>query len=542
MKKITTLIVFIGFNCLIHAQECATPTPTAYSVSSGISGKSSVSSSYCLNLYFHIVRRTNGTGGVNPTVIDDILNVMNSAFLPHEISIQSVGNDYIDSDALFDIGTDNEANQLFGTNNQANAINVYLVNSGQTSSGIVYAGLAQDIPSRNMIIDNDFVLTSTAPHELGHCLNLLHTHETYYGVENINGSNCSTAGDKICDTPADPQLSSFNVDVTCNYTGGNGYSPLTDNIMSYSRSACRDLFTDGQVAVMKNAIPQYSILSDAVATNCQITKLIGDDCTCSNINTVITLQYPPSTTVNWTTSTNMTIVSSTNSSVTVKGVSGTRSQGQVTASFNGIQLTKDVWVGEPSAPSSLSGPSSVLTGAFVNYNSSVASGASSYEWRLPYPFDVVTSWNYNGQRWQMRTTTDRYLTAYTGMGQISGLVQVMGKNKCGVGGAKTKSVSHSSSGGGGIPLKTQFDGIGVSITENQIYPNPANERINILLKNRADLTFVNVTLSSMDGKVLFKSQNKNLSVVPTEHLTNGVYILNIITDQEIVQKSIIISH
>lgn len=84
----------------------------------------------------------------------------------------------------------------------------------------------------------------TSPHELGHCLNLLHTHSTSNGIEYINGSNCSTAGDLVCDTPADPELNSTNVDSSCNYFGGGGYNPLTNNIMSYSPFGCREHFTE----------------------------------------------------------------------------------------------------------------------------------------------------------------------------------------------------------------------------------------------------------------------------------------------------------
>lgn len=69
--------------------------------------------------------------------------------------------------------------------------------------------------------------TSTSSHEIGHCLDLLHTHQgTQPGsagcAENINGSNCNTCGDEICDTPAD------------NGNGVvNGYTPDLRNLMSY---------------------------------------------------------------------------------------------------------------------------------------------------------------------------------------------------------------------------------------------------------------------------------------------------------------------
>ncbi|MBK9047683.1 MAG: hypothetical protein IPL74_13565 [Bacteroidetes bacterium] len=84
---------------------------------------------------------------------------------------------------------------------------------------------------------------STLAHELGHYLGLYHTHETSNGVEYVNGSNCGTAGDLLCDTPADPNLFSCS-NSSCQYTCptltdplGQFYSPLMDNIMSYAYKA-----------------------------------------------------------------------------------------------------------------------------------------------------------------------------------------------------------------------------------------------------------------------------------------------------------------
>jgi hypothetical protein len=101
-------------------------------------------------------------------------------------------------------------------------------------------------------------------HELGHYFGLLHTHETANGAENVtrnNGDgcwNCQTAGDLLCDTPADPDLSETANDYpSCAYTGtgtdacnGDSYVPMIDNIMSYADKYCRDVFTSEQIERM----------------------------------------------------------------------------------------------------------------------------------------------------------------------------------------------------------------------------------------------------------------------------------------------------
>jgi hypothetical protein len=110
---------------------------------------------------------------------------------------------------------------------------------------------------------------STFPHEIGQYFDLFHTHETSFGgPECTSGSNCATAGDLVCDTPADPVLGSGNVNGSCQYTGGgNGpcagdppYAPDPTNFMSYSLKTCRDNFSPQQnsraLATLLNLRPE----------------------------------------------------------------------------------------------------------------------------------------------------------------------------------------------------------------------------------------------------------------------------------------------
>jgi len=80
------------------------------------------------------------------------------------------------------------------------------------------------------------------PQVLGHFFGLSHTYENSEGLELVDGSNCKTTGDKICDTPADPYP---EYDVIGNYiddecvffvvkkdVNGDIYLPDVTNIMS----------------------------------------------------------------------------------------------------------------------------------------------------------------------------------------------------------------------------------------------------------------------------------------------------------------------
>lgn len=77
--------------------------------------------------------------------------------------------------------------------------------TGQDGQGVLL-----DIDCMDVIGANPDGLETFA-HEMGHYFDLLHTHETKFGVECPSGNNCSTAADLLCDTPADPELLDDNL-------------------------------------------------------------------------------------------------------------------------------------------------------------------------------------------------------------------------------------------------------------------------------------------------------------------------------------------
>jgi hypothetical protein len=80
---------------------------------------------------------------------------------------------------------------------------------------------------------------------MGHNLGLIHTFETAYGFENINGSNSSTTADKVTDTKADPYAYNGNACFSttaygCTYSGtcqdpngSTNFTPPYTNLMAY---------------------------------------------------------------------------------------------------------------------------------------------------------------------------------------------------------------------------------------------------------------------------------------------------------------------
>lgn len=274
--------------------------------------------------------------------------------------------------------------------------------------------------------------------------------------------------------------------------------------------------------------------------------ILGDNCTCYNVNTTFTAQnVPAGATVSWGKSNNIAIVSQSTTSFTVRASSSaTRAWGWVELVVNGVPYRKDIWVGNPDVPASLSGPSTVLTGALVTYNSGLANGASSYEWRLPYPYTTVTTFNYSSANWQLQapgnTTSAR---AFTGLGGVSGLVQVMGKNKCGLGGARTMSVSHGSGGGGGIPKPAPQNDETVEETTLHHLPNPVIKSfytgsIKTILGNNFRLSLYDTT-----GKMVLSREGlKGEETIDVSKLQNGLYILKASNGQQEVTKKLMVKN
>lgn len=124
-------------------------------------------------------------------------------------------------------------------------INLYLVDS--FSAPYPLCGLAtlkgiQDPVSAFVLLSKRCISARAVARELGRFFGLLHTFEGN-GDELVDGSNCTTAGDRICDTPADPYVLGEPLEAyvapPCLFISnkrdakGEYYTPDLGNIMSY---------------------------------------------------------------------------------------------------------------------------------------------------------------------------------------------------------------------------------------------------------------------------------------------------------------------
>lgn len=217
----------------------------------------------------HIIRKADGTGGYSMASLNNVMALTNKYYLQNGNGIQfyfsGTTPDYINNDALYAQYRQSVDDATVAPNDVSNALNQYYVNQFDNTSLGGYAQFPNNsVASTRTIILNenwdDDMGNRLVPHELGHTFNLLHTFESAYGYELVTrgtGANCTTAGDLVCDTPADPYgrfsgatsscVSGCPPTFTCSFvdTQNNTYAPSPTNIMSYYFPCVHD-FTSGQ--------------------------------------------------------------------------------------------------------------------------------------------------------------------------------------------------------------------------------------------------------------------------------------------------------
>ena len=234
------------------------------------------------NLKFHIVKAPNPTElkKIDNKMLQEAIKNLNRVFSQVNIKFNFVGADTIRNskkleDLYYNVWNP-ETDVFFDQYNQPNMVNVYLLENSSEGSylnGFTYpvdldlaTGRNRDlICIANRTLDNG----KTLIHEIGHFFTLLHTFQPPSNCsgcpseERADGSNCSTTGDLICDTPADPADINF-VDVrTCAYYGnikdkrGIIYHPIINNFMSYYDACCDYKFTGQQYALIRKVAEKF---------------------------------------------------------------------------------------------------------------------------------------------------------------------------------------------------------------------------------------------------------------------------------------------
>jgi hypothetical protein len=498
-----------------------------------------------INTFFHVLRRNDGTGGLSQAQIDDWISVLCEDYIEYQIIIKVIGQSNLNNSTFYNGITDTNYPSLITTNTHSNAIDIYLLSPNDTYSRAV------NIPGIAMAVGGSFQGTSVLSHEFGHCLGLFHTHsgrgclDFINCSENINGSNCSTCGDLVCDTPADPCLQG-NVNTSCEYIGDPSFNPDVHNIMSYAPPDCLNRLTTEQMERIHFTISNNSIF---IARSSK-PSISGPSVVCTSDSTFSISYLPSVDSIIWNTGPYLTVYSGkyTNSPVIKATGSGSSwvSVRLVTACGSVTLPQKTVWAGVP-APEYIDfvniGPnypaSMVLCNNMPNDGKVKWNGAGDV---LEYSWSVKDD---GGNIWQVvQHPMDRYpdipmadVQFSKPYGSVNGWVnvKVKARNQCiGWGEYKLPALQFSTSS-----CYTYF----LNIT-----PNPASGETVLSIENQAEVRSIeedaewgfevyNSSQSLKEKKTKIKG---NEHKIQTAGWKEGVYLIRVKYKDEILTGKLVV--
>ncbi len=233
-----------------------------------------------LPVTFHLVANSDGSGRISENAVLDQLCAMNGDYEDQDIQFYLKQFNYINNTG---INNDHRNTGQFVMNLQrdASSINVFIVDEivFDEASELVTLGYFDRQRDWLVIVNREIArATASLSHEMGHFFNLFHPHLGWDAdpwedgtftnnrapsmspggipTERVDGSNCASAGDGLCDTPADYNLGLGWLN--CEYTGnakdpaGAPLDPMETNTMGYFLNCPRDsyTFTDEQKQII----------------------------------------------------------------------------------------------------------------------------------------------------------------------------------------------------------------------------------------------------------------------------------------------------
>lgn len=254
---------------------------------------------YNIPVQFHLLRRTNGTGGITPEDAAWELEQANIKYSWMGVEFfQCSPARFIDDDNFFNTefqfdwddycGQTNAEYTIANQNNETDVVNIYYVNTDGWNWSCFPDDRFEKCKDWIIMDIDDIGFEYLLAHELGHYFNLLHTFQGYDDNDPDNNEhitrspsddcyNCGAIGDWLCDTPADNN--SWDNNCLWDGTGADGcsnldFEPEELNIMSYSD--CAHNFTAGQHSRVIFAITtSRSYLNCPFLSDCETTHSLS---------------------------------------------------------------------------------------------------------------------------------------------------------------------------------------------------------------------------------------------------------------------------
>jgi hypothetical protein len=226
----------------------------------------------------HIVKDSLGNTNITESFITNLVNSLNPTFDSICVSFKVCEFRYIENFIYDTLSTSKkEWEELQNQYHVPNRINIFFVDDIPEPPGTAgFADLANIcvVNSGGIVMKKSTATFGVLAHEMGHYFGLLHTFQDSQNSniamrELVDGSNSTSTGDHITDTPADPYDPAFKIQMytkflsnnpktPCKFIGvmqdaqGKYYDPLVGNIMSYYPESCLCGFTHEQYLKMAN--------------------------------------------------------------------------------------------------------------------------------------------------------------------------------------------------------------------------------------------------------------------------------------------------
>jgi Pregnancy-associated plasma protein-A len=202
------------------------------------------------SIVVHVFADSLGAYNVTEQTVKDNIQNANSYFKPIAVSFEVCEFRYHPNYEHNNLNNLDELEAIKTKYHANNRINIYLVAQLIDPQEPGFASDTIGPIAGSGIFFSKIFKSFDFAHQMGHYCGLLHTFEGN-GFELVGGANCATAGDRICDTPADPYTPGEDIR---NYIGGQGscrfiypfpdalgefYNPDLGNIMAlYGCGTC----------------------------------------------------------------------------------------------------------------------------------------------------------------------------------------------------------------------------------------------------------------------------------------------------------------